>query len=108
MIQQVPMRQRIDSKVREALAPIHFELINESHMHSGPATESHFKLVIVTDFFQGLPQVKRHQHLYKMLADELAEGVHALALHLYTPEDWEKKQQVAPPSPNCRGGSLAR
>lgn len=108
MIQPVPMNQRIDSKVCDGLTPVHFELINESHMHSGPATESHFKLIVVSDFFQELPRVKRHQYLYQLLAEELKEGVHALALHLYTPEEWAKKQQIAPASPDCRGGSLVR
>jgi len=108
MNQPVLMNQRIDSKVCDGLAPVHFELINESHMHSGPATESHFKLIVVSDFFHELPRVKRHQHLYHLLAEELKEGVHALALHLYTPEEWAKKQQIVPASPDCRGGSLVR
>lgn len=38
------MQENIESKLREALSPVHLEVINESHMHSGPATESHFKV----------------------------------------------------------------
>ena len=98
------LQQRIQLKVEGEIIPQHFELINESHMHSGPATESHFKLIIVSEQFQGLNAVKRHQQLYGLLSDELRDGVHALALHLYTPEEWAKRQS-APASPNCLGGS---
>lgn len=99
------MHERINSKLLAQIQPTHYEIINESHMHSGPATESHFKLIVVADCFDGLNAVKRHQKLYGVLAEELREGVHALALHPYTPAEWALNQQGAPASPNCRGGS---
>lgn len=101
------MHERINSKLLAHIKPVHHEIINESHMHSGPATESHFKLIVVADCFDGLTAVKRHQTLYGLLAEELREGVHALALHPYTPAEWTLNQQGAPASPNCRGGSRA-
>lgn len=39
-----PMQDIIESRLKETLTPTHLEVINESHMHSGPATESHFKV----------------------------------------------------------------
>lgn len=99
------LQQRIQDKVAAGIAPQHFDLINESHMHSGPATESHFKLVVVSERFDGLNAVKRHQQLYGLLEEELRDGVHALALHLYTPAEWSQRQATAPASPDCRGGS---
>jgi BolA protein len=86
---------------------MHFELINESHMHSGPATESHFKLIIAAVNFESLTAVKRHQMLYGLLKEELAGGVHALALHLFTPEEWLARGAISLASPDCRGGSSA-
>ena len=97
--------EQIESKVREALKPSHLELHSESHMHAGPATESHFKLVVVADEFEGMSPVKRHRRLYQLLAEELAGPVHALAMHAYTPVEWEAAAAAAPPSPDCRGGS---
>ena len=41
---------------------------------------------------------------YSLLADELAGPVHALALHLYTPQQWSARGEASPDSPNCRGG----
>ena len=92
----------IEKKLSEAFQPAHLELVNESHMHAGPATESHFKLVLVASQFEGLAAVKRHQAVYRALADELAGPVHALALHLYSPAEWERHQGV-PASPLCAG-----
>lgn len=89
----------IEQKVRTALAPTHVEVINESHMHAGPRTDSHFKLVVVSESFAGQSKVKRHQMLYKLLDDELKGGIHALALHLYTPEEW--RTTSVPDSPLC-------
>ncbi len=100
-----PMAQKINDKVTTAIEPQHFELINESHMHAGPATESHFKLIAVAKEFEGLNPVKRHQRIYGVLAEELKAGVHALALHLYTPDEWQIAMEEAPDSPSCRGGS---
>lgn len=38
------MQGTIEGRLTEALSPVHLEVINESHMHSGPAKESHFKV----------------------------------------------------------------
>lgn len=94
----------IEAKVRQGLNVSHLSIENESHMHSGPATNSHFKLVVVSDSFEGKRPVARHQLVYGLLADELAGPVHALALHLYTPQEWQTQSDSVPASPNCRGG----
>lgn len=101
------MQTTIESKVRDRLAPQVMQVENESHMHGGPATESHYKLTAVSDEFSGLNLVKRHQLVYGLLKEEMAGSIHALALHLYTPEEWAERNQSAPPSPDCRGGSKA-
>lgn len=93
----------IESKLSKELQPTLIEVVNESHMHSGPATESHFKVTLVSQDFASKTRVKRHQTVYGILADELAGEVHALALHLYSPDEWDSV--AVPESPNCRGGS---
>ena len=98
-----PIEAAIQQKVTAALQPQHLELLNESHMHAGPRTDSHFKLVAVAAAFEGLSKVKRHQLVYRLLQDELAGPVHALALHLYTPAEWEG--QRVPASPQCAGAN---
>lgn len=89
----------IEQKVRTELQPIMLQLENESHQHAGRRTDSHFKLVVVAEAFRGLSKVKRHQRIYQVLRQELQGPVHALALHLYTPEEWD--QATVPASPLC-------
>ena len=95
----------IESKLVDALNPQHLEVVNESHMHGGPATESHYKVTIITNEFDQKMLVKRHQEVYRILSDELSQGVHALALHTYSPAEWAERNASIPSSPNCRGGS---
>ncbi|RDB44870.1 BolA family transcriptional regulator [Halomonas sp. DQ26W] len=95
----------IEAKL-QALEPTFLAVENESHRHAVPAnSETHFKVTLVSEQFQGLMPVKRHQRLYAELSDELAGPVHALALHLYTPAEWAVRGGARPDSPNCRGGS---
>lgn len=103
--QQQPTQKQIVLKLN-ALAPTHLEVVNESHMHSVPVgSESHFKVVLVSSQFEGRRQVARHQTIYQLLAHELANGVHALALHTYTNAEWQLRAAAAPESPQCMGGS---
>lgn len=82
------------------------EVVNESHQHSVPAnSETHFKVTLVSDDFQGKTKVLRHQAVYKLVGELMNQGLHALALHLYLPEEWHSLNQVSPVSPNCMGGS---
>ncbi|PKM22569.1 MAG: transcriptional regulator [Gammaproteobacteria bacterium HGW-Gammaproteobacteria-14] len=96
----------IERKVREGMAVSELQLTNESHMHNVPAgSESHFRLVVVSEAFAGLLPVKRHQAIYALLAAELAGPVHALALHTFTPQEWAARGADAAASPACRGGN---
>ena len=101
-----PVEQSIYDSVAGRFEPELLELTNETHMHSvPPGSESHFKLVLVTDQFEGLRLVQRHQLIYRLLADQLAGPVHALALHTYTAAEWSETAAGAPKSPSCLGGS---
>lgn len=95
----------IEQRLGQALALQHLVIENESHMHSGPATESHFKLAIVADDFAGKRPVARHQLVYGVLSELMNNPIHALALHLYTAEEWQQQNGEIPQSPNCMGGS---
>ena len=90
----------------QTLIPTHLEVINESAGHGGyfPGKESHFKVIVVSDEFQGLRLVQRHQKVYAALGD-LMQQFHALALHTFSPDEWQAEQAI-PDSPHCRGGSL--
>ncbi|HID00759.1 MAG TPA: BolA/IbaG family iron-sulfur metabolism protein [Piscirickettsiaceae bacterium] len=97
------LQQQIEKRLHEAFTPEHLEVINESHQHSGPATESHFKVVLVSSAFNDMKLIQRHRAVNEALQDLLGQ-FHALALHTYTPEEWAKKG-AAPASPRCQGGA---
>ena len=87
----------------EALQPQALQVEDESHMHSR-GQESHFKVVLVSAAFDGVRKVQRHQKVYAALGD-LMQQFHALALHTFSPQEWQAEQAI-PDSPHCRGGSL--
>ena len=98
------MQATIDEKLNKTLAPEFLEIINESNMHSGPATESHFKVVAVSKAFEGKMLIARHRMINEALADEL-ETIHALSLHTMTPDEYFEKAGKVAESPQCKGGS---
>ena len=100
-----PIEALITEKLVGQFGPEVLQVINESYMHAVPeGSESHFKVVIVSDQFDGKRQVARHQAIYGLLADELQGPVHALALHTYTSAEWSQHPEGAPASPDCLGG----
>ncbi len=102
------VQQSIETKVAEALAPVHLDVVNESHMHSvPPGSESHFKLVVVSDRFAGLTRVKRHQTVNAILEQEFREGLHALSMETLTGEEWERRHGLTFDTPSCLGGGKA-
>ncbi|MDG0996012.1 MAG: BolA/IbaG family iron-sulfur metabolism protein [Gammaproteobacteria bacterium] len=99
------VQNRITSKLEEAFSPQHLEVLNESNKHNvPPGSESHFKLIVVCESFQGEMLIKRQRQINQLLADELANGVHALSMHTYTPAEWAEKNGLSPKSPPCLGG----
>ncbi|MFC3121202.1 BolA family protein [Agaribacter flavus] len=96
---------RIKEKLQHTFNPRFLFVENESHKHNVPEnSETHFKVTLVTEGFEGKRLLQRHRAINTALAEELAGPVHALALHTYTPTEWEDKNHQAPNSPNCLGG----
>lgn len=99
------LKATIEDKLIAALAPAYLDVSNESGSHNvPPGSETHFKVVLVADTFAGERLIARHRRVNSLLAAELAGGVHALALHTYTPEEWEQRFGAVPESPACLGG----
>ncbi len=100
------VQSEIENKLLDAFSPSFLEVLNESHMHNVPkGSESHFKVILISDEFDGKMLVARHKLVYKVLAEELANGVHALALHTHTVAEYETKHGTVPDSPLCLGGN---
>ena len=100
------IQERIIEKLEVAFSPLHLQVVNESYMHNVPAgSESHFKVIVVSEQFEGVRLIGRHRAVNRVLADELMNDIHALAMHTYTQSEWQSLLGGAPDSPACRGGS---
>ena len=80
----------IERKLTEAFSPQSLRVEDESHRHEGhaghrPGGETHFRVYIVSQAFQGKSRVDRHRLINAALASELQAGVHALAIHAAAP-----------------------
>mmetsp|Transcript_63391 Transcript_63391/g.72632 ORF Transcript_63391/g.72632 Transcript_63391/m.72632 type:complete len:128 (+) Transcript_63391:167-550(+) len=100
-----PVEISIKDKLETKFQPSHLEILNESHKHSVPKnSETHFKVVVITDQFEGKKLIERHRAVQECLKEELESGVHALSIVAKTSQQWENSNVVTP-SPNCLGGS---
>ncbi|RQM20023.1 hypothetical protein B5M09_004285 [Aphanomyces astaci] len=106
MTEQGAIYTSIQKKLQDAFQPTHLEVLNESYMHNVPkGSETHFKVVVVSDEFEGKPLIQRHRLVNQVLAAELDGGVHALSIQSKTPTQWAANNTVRP-SPSCLGGML--
>ena len=99
------MQERIEQVLKDAFAPLHLEVLDESHMHNVPEdAQSHFKVTLVAEAFAGQSLIQRHRAVNQVLAGEIMDTIHALALHTMTPGEWFVKGGQSPNSPPCLGG----
>ena len=80
----------ITKKLTESFEPQSLAVADESHKHAGhagarPGGQTHYRVTIVAAAFQGKSRIERHRLINQALADELAGGVHALAIHASAP-----------------------
>ncbi|TVQ99876.1 MAG: BolA family transcriptional regulator [Deltaproteobacteria bacterium] len=99
------LHESITRKLEAGLALEHLEVLNESHGHNVPAgSETHFRVIAVSPEFEGMTRVARHRRINALLAEELAGGVHALAIEAVTPAQWAESGGPQLDAPPCRGG----
>ena len=58
------VHEAIEAKLSDYFEPAHLEVINESYMHNVPeGSESHFKVIIVSEKFTGQRLIGRHRQV---------------------------------------------
>jgi BolA protein len=82
--------ETITKKLQQAFTPDSIDVVDESHLHEGhaghrPGGQTHFRVYIVSQAFAGKSRIDRHRMINTVLADDLAGGVHALAIHAAAP-----------------------
>ena len=81
---------RLTNKLTEAFTPESLNVADESHQHEGhagarPGGQTHFRVYIVSAAFKGKTRIERHRMINAALAEDLAGGVHARAIHATAP-----------------------
>lgn len=82
----------IEARIREQLAPVHLEVIDDSHRHAGHEGAHgggrHFQALIVSESFRGMSLLEQHRRVYGLFQEEMKKQIHALVLRTMTPEQW--------------------
>jgi acid stress-induced BolA-like protein IbaG/YrbA len=76
------------------------EQITELIQHGLPGSRAsvlsednvHFEAVVVASRFAGLRAVQRHKLVYETLGALMGNEIHALALKVYTPDEYERER----------------
>ena len=95
------MQETLETKLKKAFSPLILRVINESPNHNVPEnSESHFRVILVSNQFKDISLVKRHQMVHKILEEELKK-IHAFSQITLTAKEFEEKGGVLPSSPDC-------
>lgn len=85
--------QSIHEKIEAKLNPQSLEIVNESHLHAGHqesfdgSGETHLRIKVVAAAFDGMSRVDRHRTINALVAEEIAAGLHAIAIEAKAPSE---------------------
>lgn len=83
--------QRMEQRLRAALAPVQLEVVDDSARHAGHAGardgRGHFNVRVVSAAFAGLRPLARHRAVYAALGAMMETDIHALGVEALTPEE---------------------
>ena len=97
---KVTIHNKIADILNKEFNPVSLKIINESFMHNVPKeSESHFKIVIVSNDFMNIQTIKRHKSIYKALG-KIMDEIHALSIHTFDEDEYKKNPMVID-SPQC-------
>ncbi len=89
------LNQETLAKVLASLEATHWELNDFSQAHKGHKGNVHngvhYAVIIVSPLFRDKARLLRHRLVYQAFAPYLKKEIHALVLHLFTPEEWRNK-----------------
>ena len=94
------IQSEIVNTLNDAMDISSLKIINESHMHNVPNnSETHFKLILVSDDFLNMSLIHSHKKIYLIL-EQLMKKIHALSIHAFTYDEYQKNNRSLE-SPNC-------
>ena len=95
------LMNHIQQRLQDQFAPAYLRVEDESHLHGGGrGVDTHFKVILVSSQFEVLTRVDRQRAVMRLLS-VFRPPVHALALHLLTPQEWVERQGMDMPGSEC-------
>lgn len=83
--------QRMEQRLRAALAPVQLDVVDDSARHAGHAGardgRGHFNVRVVSAAFAELRPLARHRAVYAALGAMMETDIHALGVEALTPEE---------------------
>ena len=97
---KVSIEENIINTLNENMSISSLKIVNESFMHNVPInSETHFKIVIVSNDFDNLSLLDRHKLVYKSLGT-LVNKVHAISIHSFNINEFKLNPMILD-SPEC-------
>ena len=89
-----PIKQEIFLRLTQKFCPVVLNIQDDSihhqgHAESGSGQETHFSILIVAPFFEGLSRIKRTRAVNDVLKDLIKTSIHAISLTLQTQQEYE-------------------
>jgi acid stress-induced BolA-like protein IbaG/YrbA len=79
----LPTPENVRQYITESLICQHVDVTGDG---------SHFEAIIVSDAFEGLRSIARHQLVYKALGERMKQEIHALSMRTLTLNEYEASQ----------------
>lgn len=96
------IQKQLEERLEKSFQPLLLKVVNESPQHNVPEnSESHFRVLVVSDKFAGLSLIKRHQMVHQAVNQQIKEKIHAFSQQTLTPEEFEERGGILPSSPPC-------
>ena len=84
-------KKEITRRLTEAFKPETLGVEDESHLHVGHEGakdgRGHFRVLIISDHFEGKSQIERHRMIYRSLDEMMRLDIHALAIDAWCPDE---------------------
>jgi BolA protein len=82
----------IEERLRERLDAVHVEIVDDSARHAdhlgAQGGGGHFKVLVVSQAFEGLTRVAAQRLVYDALGDLMSSDIHAVQMSTMTPKAW--------------------
>lgn len=52
---------------------------------------THYAALVISEAFEGLRPLARHQRVYQCLGERMGKEIHAMSIRAYTPEEWREQ-----------------